>query len=165
MKRVLNALTIYQPYARLIAERVKLVENRDWQPPRTALVGYLAIHAGGRRDYDSWQSAAVTAHRAGLTDRVPWLAAVLRTDYRSRFTLMNASAPYSAIVAIARIARIETEAPPDDPWWFGRFGWRLSHVVPILPVTCDGRQGLWRVEAPLIERVRLAYKVALKEAA
>ncbi|GAA3701861.1 hypothetical protein GCM10022204_18430 [Microlunatus aurantiacus] len=46
----MRALTIKQPWAELIVEGLKDVENRSW---RTAYRGRLAVHAGLRRaDFD-----------------------------------------------------------------------------------------------------------------
>jgi hypothetical protein len=44
----LNALTVCQPYAELIARGVKPIENRAWP---TRYRGPLAIHAGRSRDW------------------------------------------------------------------------------------------------------------------
>lgn len=164
MTRPLFGMTTYQPWARLLAERVKGVENREWRPPAEVLRGYVAIHAGSRRDYAEWCGAAQVAQRAGALDRVPWLERLLTTDYRERIRFMNSAADYSAIVAVGRIRRIETEPPKGDPWWFGPVGWRFVAVVPVVPIGCSGAKGFWRIEGGLLERVRLAYGQARKGA-
>ena len=42
----MNALTLHQPWASLIAHGVKTIETRSWAPPRHAIGQELAIHAG-----------------------------------------------------------------------------------------------------------------------
>jgi len=50
MSRPLYALTLWQPWADLVIDEIKPVENRGWAPP-TWLIGQpFAIHAG--RTYD-----------------------------------------------------------------------------------------------------------------
>lgn len=47
----IKALTIQQPYAELIAQGQKMVENRTWSTPYR---GPLLIHAGKGMDYLTW---------------------------------------------------------------------------------------------------------------
>lgn len=52
---------------------------------------------------------------------------------------------------------------PGDPWWFGPWGWRVSHVVEFdAPIPCKGKQGLWTVPVDIEQRL-LAEHPALRE--
>lgn len=42
----MNALTLWQPWASLIASGHKTIETRSWRPPTAAIGKQLAIHAG-----------------------------------------------------------------------------------------------------------------------
>ncbi len=75
-KQTLRALTIWQPWASLIVHGRKPVENRMWSPRASELrPGELfAIHAGSRRDEDSWivaRSIARDLAQRGSYDPVP----------------------------------------------------------------------------------------------
>ena len=52
----MRALTLWQPWAWLVANGHKLVENRPWAPSPTALPpGHrFAIHAGKRYEVGKW---------------------------------------------------------------------------------------------------------------
>ena len=46
----MKALTLDQPYANLVADRVKRIETRSWPAPRGTVGQWVAIHASKRRD-------------------------------------------------------------------------------------------------------------------
>jgi hypothetical protein len=48
MAEPIPALTIWQPWASLIAEGIKVWEFRSWPPPQAYVGGRIAIHAGAR---------------------------------------------------------------------------------------------------------------------
>src|SRR5262245_34476504 len=45
---VMKAISLWQPWASLIAIGTKTMETRDWAPPREYLGGRIAIHAAKR---------------------------------------------------------------------------------------------------------------------
>jgi len=144
---MLRAVTLYQPYAQLIAWSAKRVETRSW---KTNHRGLLAIHAGADQRYV--QNADVMQGR--ILDAF--------TDHRTN----PLHVPFGAVVAVARVIDC---VPAEDLEWRlgheysdeylptvmareqamgdlgpGRFGWILDQVKPLRkPVPVSGRQMLW----------------------
>lgn len=182
-KRPIRALTIFNPWAALIAEGVKRVENRTWSPERQGLrVGdFLAIHASGFKPgrggtAEEWGAAAELAERAGILDEVPLLAEFVKVvdvprQERGRLYLARCkhhvehAVPYSAIVAVAVVADVVRAAPlrggRPDPWFVGPVGWVLEDVVKIDPIPCKGAQGIWTIEEHILGELRFRYKMAV----
>ena len=63
----MNALTLHQPWASLIAHDVKKIETRSWAPPRQMIGQRIAIHAGKRvvRGSLSWGTRKAIADLYG----------------------------------------------------------------------------------------------------
>lgn len=139
MTAPLRALTIWRPWAGLIAAGVKPIENRDWPPPKSLVGEYLAIHAGKKWDGDGATWAWALMDRLGL--HVP-----------------AARANAEGIVAVARVTGAVTTS--DSPWFVGDYGWTLAEVVAIDPVPCKGMQGLWTVPPDVLATVRARYAAA-----
>ena len=127
------ALTIWQPWASLIACGAKRYETRSWAAPHRVIGQRLAIHAGLRglrRSELGYPLAALREY--GL-------------DYRDL--------PRGVVVATAYVvACLRTCDPPKYiPWqerllgdWSpGRWAWQLEDVVQVEPSKVRGAQGLW----------------------
>jgi len=145
-----KALTIYQPWASLIAVGSKMYETRSWQ---TDYRGPIAIHAGLKFINDFDEGFAEIAHEK-LKARLPG------------FTFMH-KLPRGCVIAIAELS---------DCWRIiertggqiimisgynkkllsshnehifgdfapGRYAWELTNVKPLPePVPARGQQGLW----------------------
>lgn len=169
----LLALTVWQPWASLLAAGVKPVENRDWTPESYNLRAgdHLAIHASVKLDRESWEAAYQIAEQVGALPSLPWLASLPEVDTSGRFGkarlrhALETAAPYGAIVAVGVLDEVRREPRGDDPWWCGPVGWYLRDVVALpTPVPCKGAQGLWRVEGDVLDRVREGYRVARRAA-
>lgn len=154
----MHALTIRQPWATLIVNGAKDVENRSWRPPRWALErldGWgsftFAVHAGVGLDKE-------TAVRDELSRRDPECLASL--DEVVEMWGGYASLPRAAIVGIVDVVGVVTpehalRSDPfggqfrryaDSPWFSGPWGWALARVRPIAPVpVARGRLGLWEL--------------------
>lgn len=132
----MKAITIWQPWATLIARGYKHFETRSWG---TAYRGPIAIHAA-KREPQPWDWEAVAelwAH--GITD----------------FPLRATEYPLGVVVAVAQLAGCERMTPALiagqcalervlGHWEPGRFAWRLEDAAPLArPVPTRGRQGLW----------------------
>lgn len=162
------ALTVYQPWAWLIAHGYKAIETRSWAPSERHLPRgtRIAIHAGA--------ASNERRKRAEL-----WPQFQCRIWYRyggavstSTLNLGPDDFPFGAVVATATFdGAWETTGPTGHrAGWveelsdversfgnfdLGRFGWRLRDVrlLPI-PVSCRGRQRLWRLPADVERLVR-----------
>lgn len=129
----MNAVTISQPFASLIASGAKWIENRTWY---TAYRGPLAIHAGSGKQY--LDSKELRDYPTGAIIAVADLVACLSLeeiqdgadDTPSLFP-PGCSRTWQQIV---RHSHCE-----------GPFCWVLENVRPVTPVEIPGKLGLWRV--------------------
>ena len=152
-----RAITLWQPWASLIAWGAKTIETRSWATPYR---GPLAVHAAQRPPGPAPGSAfgmgdeAMTAY-----DEVA----------RAHGVVDMCALPRGAVVAIARLVDCRCTFAPGDPppeWLdeisradrlFGnlgpdRYGWILEAITPLPePIPAIGHQGLWtwRVPEPL----------------
>lgn len=136
------ALTLTQPWAALVASGRKLVENRDWAPPRSqlALGERFAIHAAKSFDLD-------------VADKI---RAIIGGAAYNALPGLSAS---GAVIAVARlvdvVTAVERVADIDQRvWFFGPYGWVLSGVVSFPPVPCRGLQKLWQLPSVVERQVR-----------
>lgn len=139
----LPTLSLWQPWASLIAAGVKMHETRHWP---TRVRGRVAIHAAKRLDLDD------------APDRLCAFALGAGWD--------RGELPHGAVVAIAeltacmrteevadRVERADFEAGNFGP---GRFAFRLCDVRPLLqPIPLVGRQGFFGWQPPIDLEQRL----------
>ena len=161
----MRAITIWQPWASLLAHRVKKYETRSWA---TAYRGPIAIHAA--------------------TIKVPQVLNKCFPEERDRLTFFDAVAkglhgcytgkeienilnglPTGSVIATANLVGChiitatrgkhpsiglgdgktltvdDVEATLGD-WSNGRYAWEFSDMKIIGPVPVKGKQGLWRWE-------------------
>ena len=125
----MKALTICQPYAWLITlpvsdPRHKRCENRRWP---TSYRGPLLIHAGKSRDWldtwddISWEESAAMVYGA-IVGKTELVDCVTLNEVRNR--LFD--------------DRMKPTQHAEGPWC-----WILGEVVPIPPIYCPGKLGLW----------------------
>jgi hypothetical protein len=126
----MRALSIQQPWAWLIVNGHKDIENRDWRCIRR---GPVLIHAGKKVDRDAMQDL-----RAG---RHPVTGKPLRLDLPEVFET-------GGIVGAATIVGcVETSS---SPWFVGRFGILMRDARPLAFQPCKGALGFF-VPAPIAE--------------
>jgi hypothetical protein len=139
---ILRALSLWQPWASLIAVGAKCVETRGWGSLHR---DRLAIHAAKR-----WTST----EREFLADLLcdPRLSA----DQKRALSLsLDSPLAFGSVVAVVDLVDVRRM---DDSWCEaqtdlerllgahepGRYAWILSGVRPLrAPVPVRGRQGLW----------------------
>lgn len=127
----IRCISLWQPWATLIALGKKRMETRSYSTPYR---GLLAIHAAKR-----W--------------RDDQQAMIKQAVFRD--ALGGAEIPLGGFVALARIAdckpAIEVMPAADDQAFgdfrAGRFAWQLEDVWSIEFVEASGRQGFWSVPA------------------
>lgn len=134
----MKALSLWQPWATLIAIGAKQYETRHWS---TSYRGLLAIHAAKRPPKQSEItddiSAALLRHGERL-DRLP-LGAVLC------IVRLTDVVPVEQVLEMAQADwRIKNEEIHFGNYAPGRFAWRLEVVrVAPDPIPARGAQGLW----------------------
>ena len=118
----MRALSIRQPWAWLIVNGYKDIENRTWP---TQFRGRVYIHAGRRVVPDDFPEQREYLHRSGI---------ILPSDM-----------PRGAIVGEATITDCVNAS--DSPWFCGPYGFVLAAAVSYPePIPCRGRLGFFRVD-------------------
>lgn len=128
----MKAITLWQPYATLIALGAKQYETRSWSTPYR---GKLAIHAAAKNDAEVWRYIMDYPVQKALRDH----------GYREPM-------PFGAVVCIAElvvchrtdsffVSREERNVGNFAP---GRWAWELK-VIELFdtPILAKGAQGLW----------------------
>ena len=136
----MKALTVWQPWATLIASGAKMIETRAWW---TAYRGPLAIHAGATLRLDCRELCA----------EEPFKSALRRTGITDAHAL-----PLGRVLAIAELIdcrKIRLGGAPRageralGDYTPGRYAWCLGNVRALrTPIAAVGHQGLWEWAAP-----------------
>lgn len=123
----LRALSIMQPWAWLIVNGHKHIENRSWP---TKVRGLVAIHAGKSIDGDACFDLAVGDHP------------VTGAEYE----FLNIPDRYQTggIVGVAEI--VDCVSASESEWFVGKFGFVLRNARPVDFIACRGQLGFfeWR---------------------
>lgn len=122
----MKALTISQPFASLIAEGHKWIENRYWD---TKYRGPLAIHAGKGTQYLT--ARELREYPQGIVATCELVACFRLSDVeRLHDRLANVGFTVEQVLA---------HEHAEGPWC-----WLLKNVEKLpQPVPCKGAQGLW----------------------
>ena len=117
------ALSVRQPWAWLIANRYKDIENRTWP---TRLRGRIYVHAGKGMTDDEYLEAFVIARQNGVTLPPAW------------------ELERGGIVGEVEIVGCVTES--DSGWFSGPYGFVLRAAAPLRFAPCRGALGFFRPE-------------------
>lgn len=153
-----RALTIWQPWASLIAAGAKPYEWRGRPPPRRLIGQRIAIHAGSRRPKSDelnqlWWD--LTYEDPALTSLVPNIAQPLMDEWLGNPKLL----PLSSVLCIATLGEPITAAAyaqrnglparDSDRIDHQKWGWPLTDIEMLEPfVPAKGAQGFWNWERP-----------------
>ena len=145
----MRGISLWQPWATLIAIGAKRHETRSWYTPYR---GPLAIHAAKRCERPEMRLLAQEPFRTALHGIGIYLLSQL---------------PFGAIVALADLAECVPTTELRDglssqEWAFGdyspgRWAWCLRNVYRLPePIPYRGAQGLWPVPADVERRIEWA---------
>ena len=157
------AITLWQPWASLLAAGVADVLNRDWARPGILRPGtWLAIHAGALVDANAIGSAeaGIRSHWRDAPDSVCTLprraiiGAVRIEGYGKN------RRPNGLAYATCRI-RGDNSSCEHRPfcsfWGTGPVCWCLDRAVSLpIPIRCGGDKGLWPVPPDATQALRQA---------
>lgn len=144
----MKAISLWQPWASLIASGAKQIETRSWY---TSYRGPLAIHASKRR---------VKSELIELADDDDYIAALGVKPEEALQKLMDL--PLGAIVAVVNLSgcySVEAVRVPSglgEEYWLGnydrgRYAWILTDVRPLAdPIPFKGAQGFFDVPDELM---------------
>lgn len=121
-------LSIRQPWAWLICEGYKDIENRTWT---THFRGEFLIHAGLKLDDDFWREGLDLELLHGAKIRVP------RKEEFER----------GGIVGRAKITDCVDSSP--SPWFFGPYGFVLREAEPLPFIPMKGKLGFFQQEVKI----------------
>ena len=126
----MKALSIRQPYAWLIANGHKDIENRDWP---TKFRGRVLIHAGVTYPKRDYADDAVTYRRH-------------YGSYPEREEMIG------GIVGVATIVDCVTSC--ESKWFNGRYGFVLADAKPLPFVPCKGALSFFDIPAEAAAKLR-----------
>lgn len=137
----MKALTISQPFASLIADGHKWIENRTWP---TSYRGPLAIHAGKGTQYLTRKELKDVPHGCILAT-AELVACVRLSEIRDRNEI--AARRHHKVAGTDRTwSEAERHKHAEGPWC-----WILDNVTKLeSPIDATGAQGLWSWESPLV---------------
>ncbi len=126
------ALSIMQPWAWLIVNGHKNIENRTWS---TRFRGEVAIHAGKKIDRSAHADVAAGIHP------VTGERSLLGIEYPPCF---GVAIHTGGIVGVATI--VDCVSRSDSKWFVGPFGFALTHFRPVPFIPVKGALGFfdWR---------------------
>lgn len=146
---VMPALSVRQPWAWLIAEGYKPIENRTWG---TRYRGRLLIHASSGMSRDEYYAAVAQVRRfdPALAESIPHLGKLPRGCLVCRCTLADVIAPSEVLEPLFRDG-IVTELELEH-WYEGDYGFVLRDIErlePVLPYR--GARRLFGVDRAALE--------------
>lgn len=121
----MKVITLWQPWASLIAHGYKTYETRSWT---TSYRGQLAIHAAKR-----------LPERGELAGQTDILAALKEIGIKAVGDL-----PFGCILCVAELVDV-------TPTGGNRYAWHLENISLLPePIPATGRQGLWNCEMEIL---------------
>lgn len=156
-RRTIAALTVWQPWASLIAIGAKPFEFRGWRAPAYLIGKRLAIHAGARPvkiaevrallvrlHSDRWaQTGLIRDPAIELLERVKAGEAL---PQRAVVCVATVGEPVSGHAAVQSIGAVLNDSDRDA---HANWGWPMLDVERLDPPSpANGKQGLWRWTRP-----------------
>ena len=151
----MKAISLWQPWASLIAIGAKRVETRSWAPPVSMIGSRIAIHAAKHRT-DSETIASLLLPVAKATgacvgDTLIWLANLPRGEIVCTVRVVCAKQVSNLTPEWTRALSEQERAFGD--YGTGRWGWVLDDVVKLpQPIPYRGAQGPFNVPDELLGR-------------
>ena len=164
----MNAITLWQPWASLIAQGHKQIETRSWQPPLSAIRQPIAIHAAKRlvkpNDVDEETRRKIMELLGSFWYMdVPSYGVVVATATLKAAIKVNPAAyeedwddyELTVINEVKKTVAEKTGTTIDFPsheylfgdYTPGRWLWILTNVQSVNPpIECKGQKGLWQFD-------------------
>jgi hypothetical protein len=147
------ALTIWNPWASLIAAGAKPYEWRGWEAPKRLIGQRIAIHAGSRkvkREEIAELILQLRAEGAAGTSLVPEIALPLLERWHTSPAMLPLSSVLCTailgkpITAAAYASKHGVYAADSDRLDHTKWGWPLTDIEQIEPFApAKGMQGFW----------------------
>lgn len=141
MKLPTIALSIWQPWAWLLAHGFKDVENRSWPAPASLIGKPVLLHAGRKVS----RAANITA----------WTLAKANLSPADFDHFVTRDYPRGGIIGVATLRACIKDAA--SPWAEpGKYHWVLADARPIPFVPCPGQLRLFRVNPHYLAHLEAA---------
>jgi activating signal cointegrator 1 len=132
-----KALSLWQPWASLVAIKTKRNETRSWLCHRAMIGQRIAVHAAKT---EKGLAAMSDALRALCGDVFPWDLVHLP------FGAIVCTAVIRESIPVADIGALYREEIESGDYSAGRYAWPLWDVRQLsAPIPCKGAQGFWSV--------------------
>jgi hypothetical protein len=137
----MKALSIRQPWAWLIVNGHKDIENRTWS---TKFRGRVLIHAGTGMTRDEYDDALATALHVGYRSYFPPRDQLERGGIVGVVTIVGCAAPENRV----------------SPWHMAdQFGFQIVDAKPVPFVACKGALGFFDVPADVSTQLRQMHEL------
>lgn len=150
-----RALTLSQPWAWLVANGHKNVENRPRGFSHKSFRGDFWIHAGAVDDVEQFLAASELCLNLTGRDPIPDARKLAYGAIIGRATITGIIPPRTSTNLEVWDANFERRPVP---WHFpDQYGFKVENAVALAkPVPCRGFQGFWTVPPTVLERLREA---------
>jgi hypothetical protein len=145
-----KAITLWQPWANLIAIGAKPYEFRGWLPPRSLIGQRIAIHAGARpvraKEIEAIQRRGASAGIRLATEAAAWLADI---SFELRAPVLSHVVCTAVLGEPVRADKVMTEfgVPVEndsDRAFAFNWAWPMLDVEALEPpAPARGAQGFW----------------------
>ena len=142
---MMKALTIWQPWAGMVAAGIKRNETRSWG---TNYRGQIAIHAAKQDIHIGWcrylsdEAAEVICRRLDLPEVFNAVKA-----FPTGCVLATANLVECIKITPEFIATLSLDELALGDYTHGRYAWKMADVKQLSdPIPARGRQGLWEWE-------------------
>lgn len=133
----MKAISLWQPWASLVALGAKQIETRHWQAPAAITGQRIAIHAA-KRESQLYLCDIEPFSKWIAREEVP-LGAIVATAVLDRSVSMT-------VEGIERLVNLHPEEHAFGNYAVGRFAWVLRDVKALRrPIPFKGRQGVFDV--------------------
>jgi hypothetical protein len=153
----LRGLTLFQPWATIVAKGLKPIENRKWAPGRAMIGERFAIHAGQKWDKDgelfirktfAHDESVIEAIGDAVLVRMAVLGVARLVGYMSKEDGLFHTRAGDRMVA----DRFHPLA--GNPWFFGPYGYVLEDVRELAtPVHARGALSFWHLPPEVDDEV------------
>ena len=132
-----RGLTLTRPWSAAF-DCGKNVENRPKRLLKLPL--WLALHSGKGWSQDAWDGLT-----GGAYGQQAWeFFSRLKSDPSGTADFPDSVITHLVLCDECIDYRFSSYLE-SNPWAFGPYCWSAKHVIPLQPVPCTGKQGLWRL--------------------
>lgn len=140
----MKALSVRQPWAWLIVNGYKDVENRNWRIGRHSQHGF---YRSQRADFSVKLPCRVYVHASKLDDPDAWSFIMITAprDVYGRLVTVHATLPRGTLIGEVDIVDCVTQS--GSPWFEGPYGFVLANPKAYdKPIPCKGKLGFFEPE-------------------